>query len=64
LRDQCNGQSGAVVEALFDGEIRQVLAGFAHKLSMGDERDVERGWALWGEFLAWVKKKESIGVIG
>jgi hypothetical protein len=63
LRDQCDRQTGAVVEALFDGEIRQVLAGFAHKLNMG-EADIERGWALWTEFLEWVRREKKGAVNG
>lgn len=59
LRDQCDRQPGAVVEQLYDTAIRDILAGFSRALNM-TEADVERGWRLWDEFLAWVKKKESI----
>ena len=56
LRDRCDRQPGAVVEALINEEVQGILTSFSRALGV-TEADVER----WREFLEWAKKRESNG---
>jgi hypothetical protein len=58
LRERCDQQPGAVIEKLYDGEIRRTLTDFARHLRMG-ETEIERGRALWTEFLKWTREKKG-----
>ena len=63
VRDRVDQQPGAVVEALLDREIRDILTGFSRGLNMG-EADIEARWELWSEFVEWLKREKKGAVNG